>query len=276
MRTIEEIKETICADFMRNESVAELFGFTPGDSFTSHFSKVSVIGILFYIFAVAAWTLEKLFDTYKGEVDTRIEEIIPHRPRWYRDKVLAFMKGKTLIADTDRYDTEGMTEDAIAAARVVKHAVAVENRDASLLTIKVAGEKDGKRCRLDAETEAQLAAYIAEIKDAGVRTALVNIDPDRFNCEADVYYDPMLVAETVENVGFITLHKREEDAEVLVPRRGSGRILILNRRGYGGVSGYDFWVNIPLALYDKLDITQVRAVVDAYKLASKRFSINYI
>lgn len=171
MRTIEEIKETICADFMRNESVAELFGFTPGDSFTSHFSKVSVIGILFYIFAVAAWALEKLFDTYKGEVDTRIEEIIPHRPRWYRDKVLAFMKGKTLIADTDRYDTEGMTEDAIAAARVVKHAVAVENRDASLLTIKV----------------------------AGVRTALVNIDPDRFNCEADVYYDPMLVAETVES-----------------------------------------------------------------------------
>ena len=54
MRTIEEIKETICADFMRNESVAELFGFTPGDSFTSHFSKVSVIGIQFYIFAVAA------------------------------------------------------------------------------------------------------------------------------------------------------------------------------------------------------------------------------
>ena len=138
MRTIEEIKETICADFMRNESVAELFGFTPGDSFTSHFSKVSVIGILFYIFAVAAWALEKLFDTYKGEVDTRIEEIIPHRPRWYRDKVLAFMKGKTLIADTDRYDTEGMTEDAIAAARVVKHAVAVENRDASLLTIESA------------------------------------------------------------------------------------------------------------------------------------------
>ena len=199
MRTIEEIKETICADFMRNESVAELFGFTPGDSFTSHFSKVSVIGILFYIFAVAAWTLEKLFDTYKGEMDTRIEEIIPHRPRWYRDKVLAFMKGKTLVPDTDRYDTEGMPEDANAAARVVKRAVAAVRADASLLTIKVAGEKDGKRCRLDAETEAQLAAYIAEIKDAGVRTALVNIDPDRFNCEADVYYDPMLVAETVES-----------------------------------------------------------------------------
>lgn len=198
MRTIEQIKESIAADFMRNEHVAELFAFTPGDSFTAHFSKVSVIGILFYIFAVAAWTLEKLFDTYRGEVDARIEEIIPHRPRWYRDKVLAFMKGKTLVPDTDRYDTEGMTEDAIAAARVVKHAVAAESADASLLTIKVAGEEGDKRCKLDAETETQLKAYIAEIKDAGVRTALVNTDPDRFSCQVEIYYDPMLVAETVE------------------------------------------------------------------------------
>ena len=97
-------------------------------------------------------------------------------------------------------------------------------------------------------------------------------------CSSDL--DPIdrriTITETVENVGFITLRKREEDAEVLVPRRGSERFLILNRRGFGGVSGYDFCVNIPLALYDKLDITQVRAVVDAYKLASKRFSINYI
>ena len=199
MRTIGQIKESIAADFMRNETVAKIYGFTPGESFTSHIGILSVENALFYLFAVAAWTLEKLFDTYGGRGwSARIEEIIPHRPRWYRDKVLAFMKGKTLIADTDRYDTEGMTEDAIAAARVVKHAVAAENKDASLLTIKVAGEKDGKRCRLDAETEAQLAAYIAEIKDAGVRTALVNTDPDRFSCQVEIYYDPMLVAETVE------------------------------------------------------------------------------
>lgn len=197
-RTIEEIKKDITAEFMRNEYVAEAFGFTPGESFTAHFSKVSILGILFYIFAVAAWTLEKLFDSYRTEVDARIDEIIPHRPKWYRDKVLDFMKNNVLIPDTDRYDTTGMTEDAIAAAKVVKHAVASESEDASLLTIKVAGEEGGRRCKLDTETERQLAAYIAEIKDAGVRPALVNADPDRFNCEVDIYYDPMLVAQTVE------------------------------------------------------------------------------
>ena len=31
-----------------------------------------------------------------------------------------------------------------------------------------------------------------------MRTALVNTDPDRFSCQVEIYYDPMLVAETVE------------------------------------------------------------------------------
>ena len=92
-------------------------------------------------------------------------------------------------------------------------------------------------------------------------------------------FDPIdrriTITETVENVGFITLHKRKEDAEVLVPRRGSGRILILNRRGYGGVSGCDFWVSVPYALMGKIDETRLAAVVSTYKLASKRWTINY-
>lgn len=199
MRTIAEIKESIAADFMRNEHAAEAFGFKPGDSFTAHFSKVSVVSVLFYIVASAEWVLERLFESYRREVDERIETILPHRPKWYRDKVLAFMQGRTLIPGTDRYHTEGMTESEIVRARVVKHAVAVESEDASLLTIKVAGERDGRRVPLDADAEAQLMAYIARIKDAGVRTALVNIAPDRFGCEADIYFDPMLLASDVEN-----------------------------------------------------------------------------
>ena len=199
MRTVDEIKQDITTDFMRNESVAALFGFKVGDSFTAHFSKVSVVSVLFYIFACAAFVLERLFDSYRKEVDDRIEAIIPHRPKWYRDRVLAFMKDRTLIPDTDEYDTADMTDEEITAARVVKHAVADESDDASLLTIKVAGEQGGHRCPLDAETESQLKAYIAEIKDAGVRTALVNIAPDRFNCELDIYFDPMLLASAVES-----------------------------------------------------------------------------
>ena len=37
-----------------------------------------------------------------------------------------------------------------------------------------------------------------------------------------------------------------------------------------------FWVNLPVALYGKVDLAQVTGVVNTYKLASKRFSINFI
>ena len=192
MRTIEQIKETIAVDFMNNETVADMFGFPAGDNFAAHFSKVSIINILFYLFASAAWVLEQFFESHKKEVEARIDETIPHRPKWYRDKVLGFMKDMTLIPDTDDYDTSDMSDSEREAAKVVKHAVAVESSDASLLTIKVAGEESGRRRPLDDETERQLTAYLSEIKDAGVRINLVNEEPEKFTCDADIYYNAIL------------------------------------------------------------------------------------
>lgn len=197
-RTIAEIKDSMTTDLMRNPDVARAYGFETGAAFSSHFSKVSVESLLFYIVACAVWVLENLFDQHRRDVEQRIEAIIPHRPKWYRDKVLDFMKNKTLVPDTDHYDTEGMSDGDIEAARVVKYAAASESADASILTIKVAGDAEGKRQPLDTDTEGQLAAYIAEIKDAGVRVNLVNQTADVFHCEVDVYYDAMLLPEAVE------------------------------------------------------------------------------
>lgn len=197
MRTIDEIKESIAVDFMKNETVADLFGFLAGDNFATHFSKVSIINILFYIFASVAWVVERLFEAHKEEIEARIDEIIPHRAKWYKSKVLEFMKDRTLVPDTDRYDISDMTDEAIDAARVVKYATADESRDAAILTIKVAGDVGGGRCRLSDETETQLAAYLSEIKDAGVRINLVNKEADTFNCSVDIYYNAMLLPENV-------------------------------------------------------------------------------
>ena len=93
-------------------------------------------------------------------------------------------------------------------------------------------------------------------------------------------FDPIdrriTITDNVDNVGHIILHRRDTDRSVRFPARGSGRAVILNRRGYGGINGYDFWVNLPVALYGKVDLAQVAGVVNTYKLASKRFSINFI
>lgn len=71
------------------------------------------------------------------------------------------------------------------------------------------------------------------------------------------------------------LFTRDMDRHILVPLRATGNAFIINRRGYGGVSGFDFWVSIPYALMGKIDETRLTAVVSTYKLASKRWTINY-
>ncbi len=199
MRTIEEIKQEMQEAFMLSEPLATAYGFETGTAFSSVFSKVSIENLLLYIVAVGIYVLEALFAEHKTDVDAAIEATLPHRPKWYRDKVLGFMAGKTLVGDTDQYDTTDMTDEDIEAARVVKYAAATESADASILTIKVAGEADGERAPLDAETETALLAYLREVKDAGVRIALVNQEADQFRCTVDIYYDAMLTSATVES-----------------------------------------------------------------------------
>lgn len=197
-RNINDIKREMAREFMRNESAAALYGFEAGAEFGDVFGAVSVENIFLYVWAVCAWTVEQLLTRHKAEVSAEVESMIPHRPKWYRDKVLQYMYGKVLEPDSDRYATGGMTDSEIAAARVVKHAVATESRDASLLTIKVAGERGGERRPLPAAQEAGLIMYISEIKDAGVRVSLVNMEADTFGCRIDVYYDAVLEAESVQ------------------------------------------------------------------------------
>ena len=117
-RNISEIKSEMAQEFMRNESAAELYGFEPGAAFGDVFGAASVENILLYVWAVCAWTVEQLVARHKREMTAELEELIAHRPKWYRDKVLQFMAGKELEADSDTYDTEGMSESEVSAARV--------------------------------------------------------------------------------------------------------------------------------------------------------------
>lgn len=91
-------------------------------------------------------------------------------------------------------------------------------------------------------------------------------------------FDPELrritVTDTAQNVGVMLVFQRDEDHPILVPLRDSGTVMLVNRRGFGGASGYDFVVNIPLALRGLYE-ARLTAVVNTYKLASKRFAISY-
>ncbi len=190
-RTIEEIKKGMTSDFMKMEAVKSAYGLDGSKGFADCFSMASLENILFYVFAVAVWTLEKLFDLHRADVDARIERLEPHTLRWYVNKAKAYMQGRKLVTDCDYYDTTGMTEQDIAAARVVKYAVATESN--TVVYIKVAREVDGNPAALTAGQLAGLTSYMDEIKDAGVSVQLRNEPADQMRIALLIYYDPTLL-----------------------------------------------------------------------------------
>jgi hypothetical protein len=196
-RSITDIKKQMTDAFMADENIREAYGFVEGDTFNGKFSSVSIESILFYIVAACIYTFEVLFDSYREDVNDTVETSA-HTARWYRDKALAFMRDVPLVEDADYYDTSDMTDEEIEQAKVVKYAAATESKDSSLLTIKVATKgNNGELQPLDQTTD--LAAYLAEIKDAGVRINLINRAGDVFFYEMDVYYNPLINANTVKS-----------------------------------------------------------------------------
>ena len=193
-RSISDIKKEMTTAFANERAVVNAYELDTRKAFDQQFSAVSIESVLFYVFAVAVWAVEVLFDKHATEVDARIERLEPHTLRWYVNKVKAFMYGYRLMDDTDQYDTSGMSETDIAKAQVVKYAVATE--DSTVVYIKVAGQTDdGKPCLLNKSQFAALKSYVNTIKDAGVSVQLRNEEADIIKINLIVYYDPTLMNE---------------------------------------------------------------------------------
>jgi hypothetical protein len=198
-RTIATIKADITTQFMSNTVLADKYGFTVGDAFDATFSKVSFESIWLYICAYCAYVIEVLFDTHKAEIDDLLEQQKPHRRTWYENMAKAFMFGYSLVVDEDYYDTTGLTDAAITAAKVVKYSAAVEKK--GVVYMKVAGEdSSGNRQPISAAQQTAFEAYMKEIKDAGVVIEVVNSNPQHFRLTMALYYDPMVLDATGMNL----------------------------------------------------------------------------
>ncbi|MBR1922127.1 MAG: hypothetical protein IJ838_00035 [Paludibacteraceae bacterium] len=187
-RTITQIKSELTAAFMADTVLSEKYGFTAGASFEQTFSKVSIENILLYIVAAAIWTLEKLFDTHTAEITDYIATMKPHSLRWYVEKAKAFMYGVPLIDGTDQHDTTGMTDEQMAAAKIVTFSACTEANATLYLKVAKAGPAP-----LTADEKTAFVAYMHEIKDAGVRIDVISENGDYLKLDMVIYYDPLLI-----------------------------------------------------------------------------------
>jgi hypothetical protein len=98
------------------------------------------------------------------------------------------------MENSDRYDNAGLSADDVAALEVVKYCAVGE--DNGVLIVKVAKGEPGKREPLSPVEAEALSAYLAVVRDAGVRITLVNAPADALALNVDIYYSPLLLSPT--------------------------------------------------------------------------------
>ncbi|WP_315544237.1 nucleotidyltransferase [Capnocytophaga leadbetteri] len=189
-RTIQEIQTLILQAKAQEPALNEL----------NSTSKVAIWRLWVYIIAVAIWSLEKLFDQHRADIDKRLAELKPHTARWYRSKALAFQYGFDLLPDSDKFNNVGHTEEAIEASKIVKYSAVIESKNEGRLIVKIATEQ-GEQLQPISEPQKQaFEAYLQEIKDAGVRLSVVNYQPDILHLQMKIVYDPLVLDSNGQSI----------------------------------------------------------------------------
>lgn len=185
-RSIETIRDEIVAAVQADATLGPLL---------TSASAVAIWRRWCWAVAVAIWAVEVLFDNFKAEVQEIVDAQKPHSLRWYRQKALDYQHGGTLAEGEDTYDNTGLTDDQVAAQKIVRQAAATET--GGLVTVKVAKETaGGALTELETGEMSAFTSFINEIKDAGVFVQTLSTAGDDLRLVLDVYFDPTVLAYT--------------------------------------------------------------------------------
>ena len=189
-RTIQEIQELIYQAKTQEPALNEL----------NSTSKVAIWRLWVYIIAVAIWSLEKIFDLHRADIDKRLAELKPGTAKWYHSKALAFQYGFDLLPDSDKFNNHGRTEEQIEASKVVKYCAVTDAPTESRIVIKIATDNAGTLTPVTTHQQEAFSRYINEIKYAGVYVTILNNQPDWLKLSIRIVRNPLILNENGMNV----------------------------------------------------------------------------
>lgn len=151
-------------------------------------SNVAIWRLWTYIVAFCQWTIETFFDLHVTEVKSIIATQKPHTLQWYATMAKAFQYGDALAVDSDTYAVIDTTK------QIVNYAAATEYKDGIKgLRIKIATLSGGSLAKIVDPQLTAFKAYMAQIKDAGVRLTIDSNDPDSLKLSLNIYYDALVL-----------------------------------------------------------------------------------
>ena len=190
-RQITEIKKSITDVLIADTNIQAIYTLTPGKTFEDEFSAASLESLIFYATAYGIFVHENLFDAHKAEVTGIINNMKPHSLQWYANIAKAYQHGHTLPPDTDKYDNTGLTDEVIAASKIVKQSAVVEVDRG--LRIKVATDDGTALGPLDSTQLAAFTSYMSRVKDAGEKLTITSAVADSLKLSLFVKYDPLVL-----------------------------------------------------------------------------------
>lgn len=151
-------------------------------------SRVARWRLMLWVVAVAQWTHEVLWDRTLDEIRALAAASNIGTLPWYVAKARAFQFGHDLVLVNN---VPGYEEDD-AEARIVRRAAAKEQ--GGLVLLKVAKEEAGVIGPMTSGELSAFAAYIDEVKMAGVIVNIISEPADLLRVVATVFYDPLVMA----------------------------------------------------------------------------------
>ncbi|HON53546.1 MAG TPA: hypothetical protein PLS12_10085, partial [Bacteroidales bacterium] len=149
-------------------------------------SRVATWRLFYYVVAFCVWTLEKLMDKHKQEIDYTVANNHYGNRTWYEMKAKEFQLGEDLIVVNGviKYAAENLSK------RIVKYAASVPG---SVTQVKIAGESGGELIKIPAEQVVMVQNYFNKIKPFGTRVSVTSNEADRIKIIADIYYNPLVL-----------------------------------------------------------------------------------
>lgn len=189
-RSIQEIQELILQGKAQEPALESL----------NSTSKTAIWRLWVYIIAVAIWSLEKLFDLHRADIDQRLAELKPGTAKWYHSKALAFQYGFDLLPDSDKFNNIGHSQEQIENSKVIKYCAVTDAPTESRIVIKIATEQNEELTPVTAHQQEAFSRYINEIKYAGVYVTILNNAPDILKLSIRIVRNPLILDESGRNV----------------------------------------------------------------------------
>jgi hypothetical protein len=190
-RTIQEIYDEI---LLEKAATPEL------DIYNSP-SSVAYWRLISWVIAVSIWSLEKILDIFKADLEQIAREAVPGTPDWLQKRALEFQysanPGEEQVLQI--IDGRATYPIIITEFRIVTRA-AVKELTNSRVALKIAKDDGaGSLTKLATIEEAAFTDYIKKIGFAGIPINVVNLLPDRLKVELTILYDGQYVLTNVQN-----------------------------------------------------------------------------